>query len=192
MKLYKILSFGFFLLCGQAMAESSLWKSVGPWDVRFYPDDRGCSAVTQYEGGTAFFIGFSEHENGIGFEVIIFNENWKSIEDGKDYDIEVKFGNESPWDLNMTGIEDSDGIPGLKFWNSEDSDNVARFVDEFQRKLSMEWRYQGTSLGRFALRGSRAAFDEVLKCQNSFKNATSDNDPFSTTQPRNKPDPFEN
>ena len=67
------------------------------------------------------------------------------------------------------------------------SDKAALFVEEFQRKTFMEWTYQGNLLGRFTLRGSRKAFDEVIRCQRSYNEAkASQSDPFSTK----KNDPF--
>jgi len=173
-----------------AAAEPTLWKTVGWWDVKFYPDDKGCSASTVFEAGTTFFIGFSMIENDLGFEIYMYDKSWGSIEKGKEYPIRVTFGDETPWDLDMTGVESVNGWPGLRFWNSADSGKIDRFLGEFQRELSMEWRYRGSSLGKLSLRGSRAAFTEVMACQTSFLDALADRDPFADGSTSPGGDPF--
>jgi hypothetical protein len=47
----------------------------------------------------------------------------------------------------------------------------------------MVWNFQGSELGRYTLRGSRRAFDEVVTCQRSYFDAlgSQNSDPFATS-----------
>lgn len=161
------------------LADTILWKEIGGWDISFYPGAEGCQAFAIFEEGTAFFIGFDNTDNMLALDVTLIDERWGAIEAGKEYPITVKFGNESPWTLDMNGL-DIDGHPGLNIMIDAGADQAGLFVDEFQREISMEWFYSGRSLGRYTLRGSRRAFNEVIACQKSYFAALESNsDPFA-------------
>lgn len=178
---------GALALAQPAAADTILWKEVSGWDISFYPGAEGCQAFVTFEADTSFFIGFDGTENQLSLDVTLLDQKWSSLEDGKEYDITVKFGNESPWNVSMTGLILGD-YPGLNILIDAGSDQAALFVEEFQRETRMEWSYQGTSLGRFTLRGSRRAFNEVIACQQSYHKAKSgQSDPFATGK---KKDPF--
>ena len=173
-------------LTGPAAADTIHWKSVSGWDISFYPGAEGCQAFAVFEQDTAFFIGFDSTENQLSLDLTLLDQRWSSLEQDKNYEVSVQFGNESPWTVTMTGLA-VDGYPGLHILINAGSDKAALFVEEFQRKTFMEWTYQGNLLGRFTLRGSRKAFDEVIRCQRSYSEAkASQSDPFSTK----KNDPF--
>lgn len=174
-------------IVASADAETIDWKTVGGWDISFYPGSAGCQAFAQFEEGTAFFIGFDNSNDVLALDVTLLDRRWASIEQSKQYEIEVKFGNETPWTLNMDGVVMED-FPGLNIMIDAGSDEASLFVDEFQRKTAMSWSYGGSTLGRYTLRGSRRAFDEVLACQRSYLEAMSSTaDPFATGDPS---DPF--
>lgn len=173
---------------GAAMADPVDWKSVGGWDISFYPNSEGCQAFALFEEDTAFFIGFDSTYNELSLDVTLLNERWGSIEAGKEYEIGVKFGDETPWSVEKNGLQ-SDGYPGLNLMINAGSDQAELFIAEFQRETSMTWSYDGVELGRFTLRGSRRAFDEVINCQKSYFDAkSSQSDPFAASA--SKSDPF--
>lgn len=161
-------------------AEAIDWKTVRGWDISFYPGSAGCQAFAQFEEGSAFFIGFDNTDNILALDVTLLDEKWGSIEDGKEYSIVLHFGNETPWTLSMNGVV-FEGYPGLNIMIDAGSDEASLFVDEFQRETSMAWKFGNATLGRYTLRGSRLAFDEVIACQRSYLDAMSSNsDPFSS------------
>lgn len=169
-----------------ASAEVILWKKIAGWDISFYSGNSGCLAFTEYERGTGFFIGFNEVDGDYFIDVTLMDKAWASLEAGKSYKIKAYFGDETPWDLEMTG-QDYNGTPGLS--GNFAIDDAKLLVEEFQRELSMEWYYSGASLGRYTLRGSRVAFQEVLNCQRSYIDAVAGSgDPFNT----GGADPFAN
>jgi hypothetical protein len=162
-----------------AQAEVTLWKKVGGWDVSFYPGLPGCLASAEYNRGTTFFIGFIRSDRDLLLNVTLMDESWGSIEAGKEYEVKFYFGDESPWTLNMRG-ERYGQFPGLDFTISAAASQADLFVEEFQRELYMEIFYAGVSLGKYTLKGTRAAFQETIRCQRSFNDAvTSVGDPFS-------------
>lgn len=178
------------LTAATARAETVDWKSVGGWDISFYPGSEGCQAFALFEKNTAFFIGFDNNNEQLTLDVTLLDERWGSIENEKEYSIKVKFGNESPWTLEMDGVV-MDGYPGLNIMIDAESDEAALFIDEFQRETSMDWTYGNTTLGRYTLRGSRVAFDEVIACQKSYFEALSSQaDPFAASESGSTSDPF--
>ena len=171
-------------------AQATLWKEVRGWDISFYPSFEGCTALKVFDGAFSFFIGFDFSITEPTLDVTLMNDNWGSIEDGKEYEIKVYFGDETPWTLQMDGA-DFDGTPGLTFFVDAFDDQTRLFLDEFQRETSMEWMFGSRSLGRFSLSGSRAAFEEVLACQSSFLEAREKlNDPFAGGSGSQSNDPF--
>lgn len=170
-------------------AETIDWKTVGGWDISFYPGSSGCQAFAVFDSETAFFIGFDNNDDELSLDVTILDERWSSIQDGDDYSISVKFGDESAWTLAMTGTV-VDNYSGLNLMIDLDSDEAELFVDEFQRENSMNWSFNGKRLGHFTLRGSRRAFDEVIRCQRSYLEAVSQNDDPFAADSSGKSDPF--
>lgn len=180
-----------FLAAGPtgAAADTIDWKTVGGWDISFYPGSEGCQAFALFEEDTAFFIGFDNTGGVLALDVTLLDERWSSIQDGKEYSVTLHFGNETPWTLEMDGVQ-LDGYPGLNIMIDAGSDEADLFVDEFQRETRMEWSFGGSRLGRYTLRGSRRAFDEVIACQRSYFEALeTQTDPFATSG-TGKTDPF--
>ncbi|MBO9449347.1 hypothetical protein J7426_03700 [Tropicibacter sp. R16_0] len=173
------------LLGTTALADPIDWKVVRGWDISFYPASEGCQAFALFEEDTAFFIGFDNTENELSLDVTLLDQKWRSIEAGKEYKVEVKFGDESPWTMDMDGLK-TDEFPGLGIMIDAGSDQAKLFIDEFQRENSMKWSFKSNVLGHYTLRGSRAAFDEVIACQRSYMRAQSSSDPFA----QSSSDPF--
>lgn len=179
------LSFGAHVANGETID----WKTIDGWDISFYPGSEGCQAFALFEEDTAFFIGFDNTGDSLALDVTLLDQRWGSLEDGKEYSVTLHFGNETPWTLNMDGVR-MDDYPGLNILIDASSDEADLFIDEFQRETRMEWTYEGNKLGRYTLRGSRRAFDEVIACQRSYFEAVkSQSDPFATSG-STKTDPF--
>lgn len=178
------------MLPAQAKADVTLWKDVGNWSIGFYPNLPGCLAYTSYERGTHFWIGLIKKDDRTLLDVSLMDDAWKSIEPGKEYSVKVYFGDETPWTLEMSG-KDYDGSPAINFAFDAYSEKAGLFVEEFQRELGMAWYYQNVQLGRYSLRGTQKAFDEVVACQKSFNEAVSSvSDPFGGPSGSSKTDPF--
>lgn len=174
----------------QTKAEVTLWKKVGVWSVDFYSSLPGCLASLTYEGGTFFMIGFIQKDDRFLLDVTLMDKAWESIESGKEYSVEVYFGDETPWTLEMTG-QDYNGNPGLNFAFDASTEQSGLFAKEFMRETGMKWYYRNTKLGHYSLSGSRQAFDEAVACQRSFNDAISGvSDPFGGSSGGSSSDPF--
>jgi hypothetical protein len=186
-----------FIFCGAFLpmlvsAETSAWKTVGAWDISFYPNTGGCLAYTVYDGGVAFFVGLSKYDEILSFDMTLMNDKWVSIEDKKEYEVVVTLGNEVPWTLEMTGIK-FEKTWGMSFSTPANSEKAGRFVDEFMREVAMEWTYNGRQLGYLSLSDSRLAFEEAVSCTKSFQDAIKgSSDPFATGVNNESMDPFAN
>jgi len=185
-----LISAGFLAIgLSGANAETIDWKTVGGWDISFYPSSEGCQAFALFEEDTAFFIGFDNSGDNLLPDVTLLDERWTSIEGDKEYSVTLHFGNETPWTLEMDGVQ-LDGFPGLNIMIDASSDEADLFINEFQRETKMVWSFGSNTLGRYTLRGSRRAFDEVIACQRSYFEALgSQADPFATSGTK-KSDPF--
>lgn len=174
---------GFLALGVNGVAAQTIdWKTVGSWDISFYPNSEGCQAFALFEEDTAFFIGFDNTGGILALDVTLLDQRWESIQDDKEYSINLNFGDETPWTLEMSGIQ-VDGYPGLNIMIDIESDEADLFIKEFQRETRMVWKFKGSELGRYTLRGSSRAFDEVIACQRSYLDAlgSQNSDPFATS-----------
>lgn len=149
-----------------AVAQTERWAIIRGWDIAYYDATRGCLAFTAFED-TNFFIGFDMNEDVPALDITVLDQRWESIEPSERYPVTLKFGDEPPWTLEMQGVM-MDGLPGLNILIDASIDQSLEFIEEFQREMRMRWSYGEAELGEFTLRGSRRAFDEVLKCQRSF------------------------
>jgi hypothetical protein len=176
----------------QVEADVVPWKVVSDWDISFYDSANGCLAFADYEGGMSFFIGLTNLDSELVFEITLLSEAWKSIESGKEYSVSAQFGNESPWTLEMRGVE-TETLFGLTLNLAANSEEAGQIVEEFMREVSMDWKYDGKTLAYTTLRGSRVAFDEAVACAKSYRGAVQGSgDPFSSSAPKKPNDPFAN
>ncbi|MGR3564730.1 MAG: hypothetical protein ACU0FH_18775 [Heliomarina sp.] len=150
-----------------AMSDPIRWALIDDWDVGFYPATRGCLAFARFDD-TDFFIGFDTYEDVPALDITVLDGRWESIEQNSRYPISLVFGDQPPWTLDMLGVY-MDGTPGLNILIDASMDRSETFVDEFQREAGMTWSYGDTQLGKFTLRGSRRAFEEVRACQEAHQ-----------------------
>jgi hypothetical protein len=178
----------------QAQAQEPLWKNVSGWDVRV---DRtlnfGCFIFRSFERGSIFRMGFDRQSDSGYF--IIANDQWKSIEIGKEYKLEVQMDGETPWQGNATAVNIGDGKLPFLWMNFKRTD----FLTEVARKQWITFRYKGQVVTSLSLTGSYAAVQALVQCQEQIeqvRNAASPGtgrgsaDPFARTGVNPKSDPF--
>lgn len=178
-------------LAGPALAGSDapLWKEVGAWEVRVDTSlGHGCFAWSAYENGTIFRIGFNAESRRA--YLVVGNETWKSLENGKEYALTFQFDNETPWEGNATGFAKENGSRALFAYISD-----SKFFSEFARKNQISIKYRRTEIARLSLRGSQRALAEMLSCQQAMTSARehgthSNSDPFDRGSHKPASDPF--
>lgn len=173
--------------------DSILWKEVNGWGVYMDPSmGNGCYVVTGYENGTILRLGFNFSESKSQIYLALGNQDWKSLEVGKEYPLRIQFDRNSPWDATANAFNMGD-VNYLGVHTTE-----ADFAEEFRRKLSLRATFQGREVAHLRLQGSSAAIGEMLNCQkavNSYvsqKNNPPAKDPF-VNEPDSKSasDPFD-
>lgn len=163
-----------------AGTDAVLWKEVRGWLV--YSDktvDNYCYMVTVFDEYTLLRIGFWNGDSRDLAYVAVGNPNWKSIEEGKDYEITYQFDNLPPWRASAA-VWISSGVPFLH----TTVDDVG-FFDELIRKHSLSIFYQGRTVAKLSLSGSAAASRELALCQQAHTRPTAPapapKDPFQGT-----------
>ena len=181
-KLHALTVVIYFFLIGQpSYSQSVTWnEDVRGWYIgvdRSVGD--GCYMHSSFDGGGVLRTGFNVDGNSMF--IIIGNRNWKSLEEGKYYPIEIQFGNRSPWSGEASVFVWDDGEKSLKLTVPFDDNSADNFVSEVQQTQNVIARYQGRQILNLSLRGSFAAMDEVLKCQdNILRNRSPSSDPFNS------------
>lgn len=154
-------------------AEIAEWGEVRGWAIGVdFTVGNGCFISTDFEDGTRFRLGFDNTNDAVF--IVVGNPNWQSIEDGKEYDIKVRMDRASPWLATATGGR-LDGLPVLVAYTTE-----SNFVVEFMRKREIRVEYEGVEIANLSLRGSSAAIQEMVRCQ----------DEMDANGPRQVSDPF--
>lgn len=150
----------------QVAPDTMAWNVVGGWDISYYPEAKGCQAFALFERETAFFIGFDDTEARRSLNVTLIDQAWTQIEDGVEYPVQVRFGSNPAWTLDMDGRV-MNGYPALTIHIEAGSREAEQFVREFRQEAEMQWGVGGDVLARLTLRGSLKAFDEVIACQDA-------------------------
>lgn len=173
-----------FCLAGD---DTVAWKKVGGWQILV---DRtignSCFLVGSFVGGTVFRIGFDALKDSA--YVMVGDDAWTSIEVGKEYDIEIQFDREPPWQVTAEAIDL--GHPFLSAYTKQWD-----FIKEFKKKHSLSIKYKNKEIALLNLKGSSVAVDEMVRCQTVFskagkKKSYSKNDPFRSGTPAKSRDPF--
>ncbi|WP_181592360.1 hypothetical protein [Rhizobium tropici] len=187
------------LLAMPVFAEDTLpWKNVNGWSIFVDPSmGNACYMATTFDNGVGLRFGF----NFLGKEPLLYlsigNMDWKSLEVGKDYPIQVQFDDNPVWTATAFVTD----MSGVKFLNITTADT--NFAKEFSHKLALRLSFQGKFVTGVRLTGSAAAVSELLNCQTKVnavsgaKNGAPATDPFQQQpsptpmqKPRSGNDPF--
>lgn len=169
--------------------QSPLFRVVGDWAIAVDQHlDNGCFAVATYEGGTGVRIGFDMIDQFLYF--MIGDDDWKSIEVGKKYAVEIYFGDETPWSADAVGYSFDGKDTDVFLWSRIGgiaSDQAALFMKEFMEENGVDLWYNGQSIANLTLKGSFKAGQALLECQQLFLPSGPSGDPFSRPAPNDDP-----
>jgi len=187
--LFAIISLFLYLNSNQSFADNHdqviFWdQSSGGWDI--YIDttiDYGCFAHMEWKGNTQMRFGFDPTVDSM--YITISDGDWRSLQVGKDYDIQIEFDNSQPWTTTAQAIN-LDGINSLYFTFYEQD-----FIAEFAKKHSIYVTYNNKEIAYLDLKGSYEAVIDLAACQDQldsyYNNGTED--PFNNNSSKSD-DPF--
>jgi serine protease Do len=126
------------------------------WTIGISNGLEGCLAAAKYRDETTVWFGLSrDHGPYIAFT----NPKWDKIEAGKKYQIRLRMGRQGTWNGTFTGIERSNekGLinTGIK----------TQFFGDLARAGGVSVIYNGNTLARVDLLGSRAAIEDIVACE---------------------------
>jgi len=155
-----------------------------PWDV---PEVRGwtiaidttlgggCFMYTIFDGAASARIGFDLAAGNI--YLLLADMDWTSISSDQSYDIDLQMGNREGWSASATGGRMGD-VPTLMVTSTDSA-----FMEEFASQSSIKVWYKDAEIMHLSLKGSMAALNEVLRCQDAVNAALSaggdGSDPFA-------------
>lgn len=140
-----------------------IWGEVGEWDIAV---DRtisnGCYALATWDSGTTVRIGINPETD---FYYVLFgNPSWPPVSPDQRYELEIQFDSTPAWDVTATGLQFNPGE--LVYYYAQTQ--IFEFIEDFMRLNAMAIRRDGRQLDRLTLRGSRAAFEAVMECQDEM------------------------
>ena len=151
----------------------------GVWAVDYYELDEGCSVSTETNDGFVFYFGLDTSQGLPLLDIVVINQNWRSIEADEAYPVTVKFGDSGSWKLIMTGIN-VNGTTGLGLLLDADTEEAGSLINDFITESEMEVIYEENSLAILSLEHSREAFMEAIDCTVSYVQSKPLNiDPFN-------------
>ncbi|WEX76167.1 hypothetical protein PYH37_004446 [Sinorhizobium numidicum] len=176
------------------------WKDVNGWTVASDVTMEGsCFIISEYEGGVTLRLGFHPKGSEFPFYMMFGNDDWKSIEIGKDYDLSFQFDRSEPWTASARVAGDESGK--FLFINLAEPD----FLSGFVRKRGLKITFEDRVVANLSLRDSGRAAEEMLNCQKAvdkliaeedekrdpFGGKAEETDPFTATGGRgSSKDPF--
>ena len=166
--------------------EVSTWKdNVRGWYVGIdHTVADSCFVHSIFESGTSLRLQWGWEFKGVVF--MIGNAKWQSIEENKKYEIEIAFGNQPAWSGAATGKI----LGGEVKYVSIDilGDNGLDFLLEFMEQSNVRVSFNGNQISNLSLRGTFAAGQELLSCQEAANEQN--DDPFANANSSND-DPFD-
>jgi hypothetical protein len=143
-----------------------------PWDV---PDVRGwtiaidttlgggCFMYTIFDGSASARIGFDLSAGNI--YLILADLDWTSINSDESYSIDLQMGKRPVWSAAATGGRLGD-VPTLTVTSSDSA-----FMEEFASQSNIGVFYNDDQIMNLSLKGSMAALNELLRCQDAVNAA---------------------
>lgn len=165
--------------------ETFEYATVGAWQIRVDPTlGATCFMMAEFVDGSVLRLG---HEESI-VHVILGNPNWRSIEYGRIYPLELFFGDNKPWSGDSVGFtfDPPDDQAFLRMDIESDLSND--FLTQVMQERFMVVRYAGKEILQLSLDDSFRATLKMAECQREIDKyrqdpfedaATGQDDPFA-------------
>lgn len=172
--MFKFVSGAIIALCSTSAAiaqDTVTWQdNIQGWTVVIDRTiENSCFIISGFENELLLRFQFNATQQNVQF--IVANVNWKSLEPGKDYDLEVAFGDRDSWAGIAKGHRWNDILPSLVMSVPVANQQASNFMTEFTAMGSVRVSHDGTEIANVALPGAREAVASMLDCQAAMANA---------------------
>lgn len=152
-------------------SDTQPWGNAGGWQINVDSSlNNSCYMIASWTEGVVLRIGFDVRDRLLSY-LMIGHPNWKSLSPGKKYKMNVQFGEETPWTVEMTGrLIGKQPMLFMTFSN-------ANFWTEFRRSKTVKLEYVNRTVGYLKLEGSNLGFEKLVECQKYHISKSSD--PFA-------------
>ncbi|MCY4320615.1 MAG: hypothetical protein OXE76_15895 [Alphaproteobacteria bacterium] len=176
------------MLSASAQGETLEYSTAGNWRIAVDPSlGNGCFVIGDFTQGTSIRLGFNFHDDNAEFYILFGNAKWRSIEYGKNYSVQLQFGEKPKWEGNAQGFSfdppESQSFLELTIVKNQ----VGELIKEFMQEKNLTLDYNKKEILRLSLKNSFNAGLKLFECQQSMINENQD--PFRDTAPKTG-DPF--
>jgi hypothetical protein len=179
----------FALVSGAAFAQDTvIWQdNVEGWSVAI---DRtiadSCFIFSGFDNDVFLRFQFNTIQQNVQF--IVANIQWESLENGRDYDLEVVFDEDETWSGMAKGHRWNDILPSLVLSVPMADQQASHFLKDFTGVGSVSISHEGSEIAKLALAGTEEAVASMMKCQASVSQESdarkSASDPFAVQADR--------
>lgn len=165
------------------------YGTAGFWTIRVDTSlGYGCFLHATFTGGSSVRLGVDKTDDSL--YMLVGDPKWKSIEYGKNYSVQIKFGDEEKWSGDAAGFsfEPPDNQPWLWVNIVSDVDTMALFFAEFMQEQDIKLFYKDSSILHLSLKDSYKAGLKLFECQDAMN--TLNEDPFRESDGLKGDDPF--
>jgi len=167
-------------------ADMPIFKQYDNWDIRVDTTlNNSCFMMGIWEGGSVLRFGVNKNQGNM--YLMLGDNDWKSLESGKEYDLSIKLGNKSPWTAPSTAVGLGEGI---YLWINIPADAAKDFMAEFMKQHDIEADYNNKNILHLKLTGSYEAATGLMECQKLFNSKAETKDPFLDNNESSDNDPF--
>ena len=138
------------------LAIDKVLGEVRGWNVGVNTDVGACLATARYQDQTAVWFGFIEGNKAF---FGLSNPNWRSIDAGKQYKLQILAHGGGRWLGDFHGLDLGDEKSLIA------THLKVNFMTDLARAGGLEVIFQNKSIARLSLSGSMAALDAVVDCQ---------------------------
>jgi hypothetical protein len=154
--------------------DPTVWDTVGSWTVYVDPTlDDGCFLAAAFDNNSVFRVGVNR-DAGSPYYALLGNPAWTSLRPDGKYPVQFQFDNNAPWDVPTVGVDMGEHSIFLRANFSDSS-----FWTEFSNSNVLRVTRDGQFVTGISLAGSKAAFDELVRCQRAEDAKKTSRDPFA-------------
>ena len=145
------------------------YARISPWTIAIDRSmNSGCFLYAEFEGGNFLRIGKDNRDNSL--YVFLGDPHWRRTEFGKQYPLEIRFGENEAWSVVATGtsFDPPNSQPVIGFAVSSEINVAAYFLYQFMKENHMEVSHKGRLIARINLHNSHSAVRKLIKCQSAI------------------------